>query len=121
MNFFNSGTETSGPLLYTVEQEQTIEEIGIKDVRGLRFIKEQYVNYILAPDGRLHNTEAAHGAMAMAALLDPNADSRQGPSLSEELSEHIAQKRFLFVVNSQGQPVIYFQVATKNNPEYVAA
>jgi hypothetical protein len=104
---------------YTAEQLAALEEI--KDRKyALGVAKASYVNQVLHADGSfskdvasLEKTAKARVAeLAKGDLTNPDhlREMENAARKLQEISGHIAQQRFLFVVN--GDKIVYFQCAT---------
>jgi hypothetical protein len=117
---------SSGYTNYTAEQLEALE--GMKD-RAYTFgiARAEFANTLLLPDGS-HSTDLERMKAAVkATLADILSGDTSDPKVLErataasraaiEVAEHITQKRFLFIVDGNCLPVIYFQCATPDNPE----
>lgn len=105
MSRYAAGTPLPGSS-YTQEQyamlEATIKQPGLQ----LGAAKAQYVNKTLCPDGTVVDD--------LDALREAAAESEEH---AEHLEAHIDERRFLFVVNEEGVPVVFFQCAVPGNPD----
>ena len=104
---------------YTAEQLAALEEV--KDRKyALGIAKASYVNQVLHADGTfskdVKSIEKAAKAevtkLATGDLTDPDHLRKMETAARrlQEITSHIAQERFLFVVN--GDKIVYFQCAT---------
>lgn len=126
---------------YTAEQLEAIE--GMKHpAYVLGIADKQYVNKVLHPDGTLSDdlqavidavrekfveaSTVAQEAMAGFGEFDGATaeelqkalgDARLWAGKVEELEDHIGQKRFLFTVDQDCMPMVYFQCAVEGNPD----
>jgi hypothetical protein len=113
-------------LLYTEEQLASLEKMKQKGLE-LGAARKEFVNHILCPDGTVISdvkTMLKHASDRVAELLaDAGGDAaklRAAANAADkrgEIEDHIAQNRFLFVVDENMTPVIYFQCATPGNPD----
>ncbi len=116
---------------YTDEQLATLETLktGVH-VHGIA--RDEHANQILLPDGRLTNdldamrTAAQENVRRTAAELlaatratrpAARAAANAAQDLVDEIEDHIAQQRFLFIVDESLTPRIYFQCAVEGNPD----
>jgi hypothetical protein len=129
-----AGTPITDPLSgytnYTAEQLEALE--GMKD-RGYTFgiARAEFANTMLLPDGThatdLEPMKAAAKQQVAGILAGDTSDpqvlerARRVAAIGKDISDHILQKRFLFVVDRHYMPVIYFQCATPDNPEAMSA
>ena len=72
--------------------------------------RPEFVNRVMLPDGSISDDLAPVRAAAA------TQDVRESGNLSE-LESHIAQGRFLFIVDADLVPRIYFQCAVPGNPD----
>jgi hypothetical protein len=104
---------------YTAEQLAALEEI--KDRKyALGIAKASYVNNVLHADGSFSkdvttlekSAKAEVTKLASGDLTDPDHLRKMELAARrlQEITSHIAQERFLFVVN--GDKIVYFQCAT---------
>jgi hypothetical protein len=119
-----SGTPTAGP--YTVEQLAALEKMK---QRGLKLgaAQKKYVNHLLNPDGTvtadtkvmLSAARKRSGDLLAGDTTDPAVltQASQAAAKVKEIEAMIEEKRFLFIVDGAGLPVIYFQCATPGNPD----
>jgi hypothetical protein len=127
MTRFKSGTPVEGAEYgnYTIEQLTALEDM--KDHSFLYGIaKSKYVNKALLPDGTLLDdasaltgniTTALENAMKQAPTPANLQAALNLATKSDEINEHIAQERFLFIVNEDASRIIYFQCAVDHNPD----
>jgi hypothetical protein len=125
-----AGTPITDPLSgytsYTAEQLEALE--GMKD-RAYTFgiARAEFANTMLLPDGS-HSTDLEPLKTAPKQQIDgilagDTSDpqvlerARRVAAIGKDISDHILQKRFLFIVDRHYMPVIYFQCATPDNPE----
>lgn len=125
-----NGTPVEGEYSsYTAEQLEALEEM--KDTKyALGIAQSKYVNHVLHPDGSVTKDVSGLERSVKATLKEHLSGDLTDPDVlgkaqavarkAQEVSDHIAQKRFLFVVNNEGEPVVYFQCATKDNPDLPA-
>jgi hypothetical protein len=122
-----AGTPVTGEYdSYTAEQLQALEEIKDRSF-ALGIAPAKYANHVLLPNGKIvkdvasleEAAAAAHKRVLSGDLTSPAVliAAAQAAAKLQEVQDHIAQKRFLFVVDADGLPVVYFQTATKNNPD----
>jgi hypothetical protein len=138
---FKAGTPvTNNPKRAHLTQEQwDAFEKALDPNAPVRAAKAEFVNHFLLPDGTIERNEEYHASMiakaerdkddairAAHAALDGNdpaealraaeaaahATARRG-----EVEDHLAQSRFLFAVDEEGMPVVYFQCAVSGNPD----
>jgi hypothetical protein len=112
---------------YTAEQHAALEALKVPDLfPGMA--REEFVNAALAPDGTV--IPDAEGQLIAAAkeraaeilsgdLSDPSVleDATRAARLVQEVVDHVAERRFLFVVDVHMTPVVYFQCAVAHNPD----
>lgn len=120
------GTESEGPLLYTKEQLETLETLKHEGLR-LGAARAEFVNHILAPDGSVSSETGLMQASVRELLAEILAGDTSDPELlaaatslaikGKEIDAHIAESRFLFVVDDLCIPQIYFQCAVPGNPD----
>lgn len=94
--------------------------------------KAEFVNHVLWPDGTIDTdtTKLVETVRALRnAIEDGNApgwagtDATAHSRLMQDIAEHVAAKRFLFIVSTYDNPrwwLVYFQCATESNPELPA-
>lgn len=112
----------------TYSQEQlaaleTMKQPGLE----LGAARPEFVNKALNPDGHIDQDPSAVVARAQADLsrilaIEPKTpavlrDATRASERLAEIQEHIAQNRFLFVLDDDGFPLIYFQCAVPGNPD----
>lgn len=121
-----AGTPVSGPYSsYTAEQLNTLERL--KDPTfTLGVARAKYANTLLLPDGSQSNDVAGMidaakkqlSAILAGDLTEPatlDAAKRTAEKV-QEIVDHVALGFFLFVVDADQLPVVYFQAAVKGNP-----
>jgi hypothetical protein len=109
---------------YTEKQAETLATMKDPDF-ALGIARAEFVNHALEQDGSITSDLSVFSAKlsaAIAALVkDPTqenlAAATEAARLNAEITEHIAQARFLFIVGPNGLPLIYFQCATETNPD----
>lgn len=122
-----AGTPVTGEYSnFTAEQLRTLEEIKDRSY-ALGIAPAKYANHVLLPDGKIVKETSALASAAKAAhkealsgdLADPAVLIRASVAAAkvQEITDALAQERFLFVVNADGLPVVYFQCATSDNPD----
>jgi hypothetical protein len=130
----SAGTPITDPLSgytsYTAEQLGALE--GMKDpAYTFGIARAEFANTMLLPDGT-HSTDLepmrtaakrAREDILAGDTSDPAVleRARRVAALGQEISDHILQKRFLFIVDRNYLPVVYFQCATPDNPEAMNA
>jgi hypothetical protein len=135
-----AGTATPDDLNYT--KEQSLSLFGVPDHGdtgntalpnmlqpdlALGAARPEFVNRVLCPDGSLlsdtadmvaNAIERATAQMMSAAVDDVSVQYAIETALKvKELQAHIAENRFLFVVDAELANPIYFQCATPGNPD----
>lgn len=113
---------------YTVEQLVALDALKDRDfTEGVA--RAACVNHVLWPDGSLDSDVAGLRTTARAlrdAIEDgtapewAHADAPAHSRLLQDIVDHVAEGRFLFVVSSYDHPrlwLIYFQCATESNPD----
>lgn len=124
------GTPVSGPYSsYTAEQLAALETMKDRTYT-LGIARAEFVNQVLAPDGSLSTDVEPMRAAVRESLSDLLAGDLTDPDTLEsakraaervrELADHLGQQRFLFVVDAELQPIVYFQCATAENPDLPA-
>jgi len=116
---------------YTDEQLATLETLHDQKY-ALGIADAKYVNHVLTPDGKLStdlDTVRKHikeeVTLTSAELLSATRETRKAAraaankaqDLQDEFEDHVEQKRFLFIVDEQGLPIVYYQTAVEGNPD----
>lgn len=111
---------------FTAEQLATLEKIKDRSYK-LGIAEAKYANHVLLPDGTISKDTASLDAAVRAAhkkalegdLTKPDVlqNAAKHAAKMQEVTDHLAQKRFLFIVNEAGEPIVYFQCATAKNPD----
>ncbi len=91
---------------YSEAQYNALETMKAKGLT-LGAARKEFVNNALTTDGKL--VKSLQSVLAAAAKASPETRA--------EVEAHIAEKRFLFVLDDEGLPVIYFQAHTGSNPD----
>lgn len=106
---------------YTKEQRDALE--GMKE-EGLELgaARKEFVNRILLPNGKVtKDLDAMRNAIQKPLQEAAKAeDYKKAAILRDKLAEfdeHIAQKRFLFVMGDDEMPLIYFQCNVSHNED----
>lgn len=118
--------QKSDGLAYTVEQLATLDKLKVDGLAD-GVVRAEFANHMLAPDGSIidnlqdmidNAAERLSSILATSpsdpAKLDEAADAARK---LREITTHIADGRFLFIVDESLLPLIYFQCQTKNNPD----
>jgi hypothetical protein len=121
------GTQTPDALAYTQEQRDTLETMKDR-AYALGIARAEFANHLLHPDGTVSDDPelmltAARELVRNFAAAGSSKDLRMAAALAqkvEEIEEHITQGRFLFVLDADALPVIYFQAAVSHNPDLPA-
>lgn len=114
---------------YTIEQFDALE--GLSDAGwSPRFARAEFANAVLCPDGSIIKQAAKKVLAAVEEKAAGSTTTKRTPAtlraqadaLSKvtEVEEHIAEARFLFIVDAEMQPVTYYQCAVAGNPEFKA-
>lgn len=122
-----TGTPVTGPYSsYTAEQLAALETMKDR-AYTLGIARAELANTVLHPDGTTSDDvttviNAAREALAALLAVEPKTaatlrDATVAAARIEEIVDHVAQHRFLFVVDAQGLPVVYFQCAVDENPD----
>lgn len=111
--------------MYTKEQLAAIEEMkqeGLQDGAA----RAEFANHTLAADGTVSSdTDTMLSAVrnSVASILSSGTDPENMEKATaasrkvREVEQHLEQERFLFVLDAEGIPQIYFQCATPGNPD----
>jgi hypothetical protein len=127
MTKLTAGTPVIGAYgSYTAEQLATLETMKDRSYT-LGIARAEFMNTILNPDGSTSGdieamVEAARAQLAgilAGELTDPAtlAKAKIAAEFVKEVVDHVKQNRFLFVVNTDNLPVVYFQTAVDGNPD----
>lgn len=110
---------------YTDEQRVALAKTYKPGLR-LNAAKAKFANHVLYADGKIDDNVGAlvkNIDKAVKAAIAAGSDEvtlRKAADLAakkKEVENHIEQKRFLFVLDKDDVPVIYFQCAVPNNPD----
>lgn len=106
---------------YTTEQLAAIETMKHPGLK-LGAARAEFVNRVLLPNGKVSkDLNAMRNAITNALAAAVKAEDYRGAAVvrdkAVELEDHIAQKRFLFVMGDDEQPLIYFQCYVDGNPD----
>ena len=108
------------------EQQRAALETMKQDGLELGAARPEFVNKTLNPDGSTGDAAAivtrAQDDLARILATEPKTPDvlRAATRASErvaEIQDHIAQNRFLFVLDDAFLPLIYFQCAVPGNPD----
>lgn len=125
-----AGTPVTGPYSsYTAEQLTALERMKDR-AYTLGIARTEFVNQVLRPDGSTSDditgvVEAVKAVLTdvlSGDLTDP-AQFEKGKAAAEKVKEvvdHIEQGRFLFVVDVDRRPAVYFQCVAAHNPDLPA-
>jgi hypothetical protein len=129
MSRLPAGTPSSVPCLshYTNEQLATLETL--KDpgyVLGIA--RAECANTILCPDGSrstdIESMRAAAQERVASLIAEGTSESLAAAARAaetlREIDSELAQHRFLFIVDADFSPVVYFQCAVAHNPDLPA-
>jgi hypothetical protein len=130
---------TKDGLLYTTEQLLTLdgreavpaaEDGSTAAIGGVPSIKQEglelgaaraeFVNHLLLPDGTIEDTAAdmlANAREAVTTALTEGGDVVNAAAALRAIELHLAEARFLFVVDETLAPLIFFQCAVAGNPD----
>lgn len=109
---FLPGTHSPGtPSVYTDAQWAAMNAVYQTELRlRYRAAKPEFVNKVMLADGSISTDLDA----VRAAARDQH---QREPGSIDELEAHIAEKRFLIIVDCDLVPRIYFQCAVQGNPD----
>lgn len=137
---FKPGTPDKGLPQYTLEQLAVLdgkdadEKAGTDPVESIKQVglqmgaaRAEFVNHVLFSDGTIGDNHqvvlTALNTLRAAALSGDVTDNKVlevalacGRKIEEVLA-HAAENRFLFVVDANGVPSVYFQCAVDGNPD----
>lgn len=125
-----AGTPVKGAYSsYTAEQLVALERL--KDRKFTKGVAaEGHAGQLMLPDGSLSDDVAGMidavkgrlGAILAGDLTSPArlAEAKVAAEKVQEVVEHIGQGRFLFIVDADLVPVVYFQCAVSHNPDLPA-
>lgn len=102
-------TEVAAPVSfgpYTEAQYNALETMKAKGLT-LGAARKEFVNQVLTHEGKI--VKSPKSVLAAAEAVSPEKLA--------EVEAHIAENRFLFVLDDAGLPVIYFQCHTGTNPD----
>jgi hypothetical protein len=131
MTRLDAGTPVTGPYSsYTAEQLVALERMKDR-AYALGIARAEFVNKVLFPNGDVSDDivgvvdavrAALVGILNTGDLTDPAQLDRAAVAArrTKEVAEHIAQGRFLFVVDVDRLPVVYFQCVVEHNPDLPA-
>lgn len=111
--------------IYTNEQREALAKTYKPGLR-LNAAKAKFANNVLHVDGtiddKVGNLVKNVDKKIKALLADEPTEQnlRAAADLAakkKEIENHIEQKRFLFVLDKDDVPVVYFQCAVPNNPD----
>lgn len=121
----NAGTPKPGSY-FTEEQLvalETLKQPGLE----LGAARAEFVNKVLLPDGSMSSDIDAVVSAAQARVPAILGGDTSNPAVLraaadaaakvQEIHAHIGEERFLFVVDQEQVPVIYFQCAVPGNPD----
>ena len=114
-------------LAYTAEQEATLASMKLDGLpEGRHAARAEFVNRVLRPDGSIGDLAEMRAAAQEEVTTILSSGATDSASLQkamdasrklEEIDAMAAQNRFLFVVDENHLPVIYFQCAVPGNPD----
>ena len=101
---------------------ETMKQEGITDTTA----RAEFANKVLATDGTVSTDTVGMVAATKAAVQKHLSEGSETEHLEKataasrkvrEVEEHLEQGRFLFVVDEDGIPLVYFQCAVAGNPD----